>query len=93
MRTPRAQQNPQAIDSAVKALDARLGIADDQLAKHSYVAGDDFTLADIQLGHMLYRYYDIDRADLTHLNSYYQRICEKPMYSKHVMISYEALRA
>ena len=60
VRTPKEQQNPHAIDNAVKALEVRLNIADDQLAKHRYLAGDDFTLADIQLGHILYRYFDID---------------------------------
>jgi glutathione S-transferase len=95
VRTPKEQQNPHAIDNAVKALEVRLNIADDQLAKHRYLAGDDFTLADIQLGHILYRYFDIDieRKELPHLSFYYQRLCERPMYKKHVMVSYEALRA
>jgi glutathione S-transferase len=54
VRTPKAQQNPQAIAKTVKLLKSRLRIADDQLDKHSYLTGDDFTLADIQLGHMLF---------------------------------------
>ena len=95
VRTPKEQQNSHAIDIAVKALEVKLSIADRQLANHRYLAGDDFTLADIQLGHILYRYFDIDieRKKFPHVSLYYKRLCERPMYSKHVMVSYEALRA
>ena len=95
VRTPKDQQNSQLIDRAIKALEVKLSIADYQLAKHRYLAGDNFTLADIQLGHMLYRYFSIDikRKKFHHLSLYYERLCERPMYSRHVMVSYEALRA
>ena len=95
VRTPKEQQNSQLIDKAIKALEVKLSIADYQLAKHRYLAGGNFTLADIQLGHMLYRYFDVDiqRKKFHHLGLYYKRLCERPMYSKHVMVSYEALRA
>ena len=95
VRTPKEQQNSQLIHKAIKALEVKLSIADYQLAKHRYLAGDNFTLADIQLGHMLYRYFNIDikRRNFHHLSLYYERLCKRPMYSKHVMVSYEALRA
>ena len=59
-----------------------------------YLAGDDFSLADIQMGHCLYRYYDIDvvRADLPHLQAYYSRLQTRPGFSHHVMASYDELR-
>ena len=95
VRTPKEQQNSHLINNAITALEVKLSIADQQLAKHRYLVGTDFTLADIQLGHILYRYFDIDieRKKFTHLSSYYKRLCERPMYIKHVMVSYEALRA
>ena len=84
MRTPKAQQSPEEIVKAVKLLEARLNIADDQLAKHSYLAEYVFTLADTQLGQMLYRYYDIEinQADLQNLSAYYQWFCAPSALSK-----------
>ena len=43
-----------AIDAALKSVEAELAIADAALAKTRYLAGDDFSLADIQLGHCLF---------------------------------------
>ena len=72
----------------------RLKIVDHQLSQNEYLAGNDFSLADISLGHILYRYFDIDitRADLPHLRAYYDRLTQRVQYQTHVMISYEALR-
>lgn len=94
VRTAEKDRDPQAIAAAVQRLTAFLRIADGRLAQHEYLSGDHFTLADIQLGHLLYRYYDIaiERADLPALLRYYQRLVERPAYREHVMVSYEELR-
>lgn len=95
VRTPEAQRNPEAISHALAALTARLRIAEAQLSRHPFLAGDTLTLADIQFGHVLYRYFDIDiaRPDLPALAAYYNRLCTRPAYAEHVRVSYEALRA
>lgn len=95
VRTPEEDQDAIAIASAVASLESKLAIADQHLTTHAFLAGADFTLADIQLGHILFRYYDIDipRAALPHLRRYYERLCQRPAYRDHVMISYEVLRA
>ncbi|MBE1284286.1 MAG: glutathione S-transferase [Rhodobacteraceae bacterium] len=94
VRTAPQDQNPIAIRRAVTALEDKLRIAEDQLAQYEFLAGDSFTLADIQLGHILYRYYDIaiDRVDLPHLRHYFDRLVERPAFVEHVMISYDDLR-
>lgn len=86
--------DPGAIQSAVESLEAKLAIADDRLQQHAYLAGDHFTLADIQFGHVLFRYFDIDitRKDLKAVAAYYQRLCARPAYAEHVMVPYEELR-
>ncbi|MEL0286745.1 MAG: glutathione binding-like protein, partial [Paracoccaceae bacterium] len=88
VRTPAAKRNHDAIRQAV------LKIANHQLSQNEYLAGNDFSLADISLGHILYRYFDIDitRADLPNLRAYYDRLAQRALYQTHVMISYEALR-
>ncbi len=94
VRTPPSKQDPAAIVEALRRLDKFLGIAEARLADHPYLAGEKFTLADIQFGHCLYRYFDIDiaRSEHPHLRRYYDRLAARPAYRDHVMVSYEELR-
>ncbi len=94
VRTSPSKQDPVAIAAAVEALSKRLAIAEAQLERDAFLAGPDFTLADIQFGHVLYRYYDIDiaRPEFPALRRYYDRLATRPAYREHVMISYEELR-
>jgi glutathione S-transferase len=94
VRTAPRDQDPAAIAAALAALAPKLVIAEAQLSRHAFLAGDDFTLADIQLGHVLYRYYDIAiaRPELPALQRYYDRLTVRPAFRAHVMVSYEELR-
>ncbi|MDA7966202.1 glutathione S-transferase family protein [Ruegeria sp.] len=94
VRTAPADRDETAIQDAVATLEDKLEIADHQLATTPYIAGSELTLADIQLGHILFRYYDIDipRSPLPYLHRYYTTLCNRPAFQEHVMISYEDLR-
>ncbi|MEW7007542.1 glutathione S-transferase family protein [Lentilitoribacter sp. EG35] len=94
VRTPEKDRDPDAIKQAVTNFENQLRIAEEQLKRHDYLAGDDFTVADIQLGNLLYRYYNIDveRADLPALAAYYKCLSERPAYAEHVMVSFDDLR-
>jgi len=94
VRTAPSRQDPEMIARNIAALTKYLKIAEARLAQDDYLAGDQFTLADIQMGHCLYRYFDIDiaRADLPHLRRYYDRLCQRPAYAKYVMAYYSELR-
>lgn len=94
VRTAPQDRDPKAISEAVAALEQKLRIAEDRLSRHDHLVSDAFTLADIQFGHILYRYYDIDiaRSFLPHLRAYYDRIAAHPAFREHVMVSYEDLR-
>jgi len=94
VRTAPALQDQQAIAAALTALGAKLDIAERQLERHRFLAGDDLTLADIQFGHVLYRYFDIDipRPSLPRLERYYENLTERPAFQEHVIVSYEELR-
>ena len=52
----------------------------------------EFTMADIPLGTITYRYLnlDIERIELPHVSRWYQRICERPAFQYHVMIPFGA---
>ncbi len=94
VRTAPSDQDNAAIQQAVAHLETNLKIADSQLLQSAFVAGNTLTLVDIQLGHILYRYYDIDidRAPLKNLRRYYDRLTERPAFQTHVMLSYDELR-
>jgi len=95
IRTAKADRDEAAIQQAVLDLESRLRIADEQLSQNCYLASDVFTLADIQLGHILFRYYEIGirRAPMPNLRRYYDRLTKRPAYRDHVMISYDDLKA
>ncbi len=94
VRTAAEHQDEVKIRHAISNLETKLEIANTQLADTYYLADNAFTLADIQLGHILYRYYDIqiDRASLPHLRRYYDALTQRPAFQRHVMIGYDELR-
>lgn len=94
VRTAPKDRDPVAIEKALRVLGAKLDIAEQRLANHAYLVGDDLTLADIQFGHVLFRYFDIDitRPERTALHRYYQNLTTRPAFREHVMVSYEELR-
>ena len=94
VRTAPADQDPAAIGDAVAKLDRLLDIAEVQLSRGAFLAGDNFTLADIQFGHVLFRYFDIPIARQVRpmLLRYYDTLATRPAFREHVMVSYEELR-
>lgn len=94
VRTPERERDAEKVRLAMAKLVPFLQIADARLARQPWLVGEHFTLADIQFGHLLYRYFDIalERPDLPHLAAYYARLTARPAYRQHVMVSYEALR-
>lgn len=94
VRTPEARHDKPAIRAAVDRLERELATSDAVLATRPYLAGDALSLADIPLGHVLYRYFDIDiaRRDLPDLAAYYRRLTQRAAYRETVMVSYDMLR-
>jgi len=97
VRTLPSQRDPVAIADGLRTLNRFLDIAEVQLATSPYLAGEHLTLADIQFGHCLFRYFDIDieieRAEHPALRRYYDTLTGRPNYREHVMVSYDELRA
>lgn len=89
------QRDEAALDASIKNFEKYLTIADKRLSAHQYLVGDEFTLADIQFGHILFRYFDVDieRAELSDLRRYYDLLQTMPDYQQHVMVNYDELRA
>jgi glutathione S-transferase len=94
VRTAPSRRDPAAIEAALRALDRALDIAEARLSQSRHLAGEDFTLADIQFGHVLFRYFDIPirREPRPTLRRYYDGLTARPAFREHVMVSYEELR-
>ena len=95
VRTAAADRDEAALAKALERFESRLEILHGRLQEHDYIAGPDFTLADIVAGHVLYRWFDIDVARQSRplVEAYYKRLAARPAYREHVMVSYDALRA
>jgi glutathione S-transferase len=94
VRTPERERNSAEIKRAVINLEEKLAIANARLENQTFLVGDAITLADIQFGHILFRYFDveIERASLPALEDYYGRLKERPAYQEHVMFAYDDLK-
>ncbi|MFC2968788.1 glutathione S-transferase family protein [Acidimangrovimonas pyrenivorans] len=94
VRTAAKDRDAAALTRALAHFETRLDRLEAQLAGRDHVCGP-FTLADIPVGHVLYRWFDIDvpRQPRPVIEAYYRRLTERPAYRDHVMVSYEPLRA
>jgi glutathione S-transferase len=59
------------------------------------VCGESFTVADIVIGQLLYRWstMEIERAENPVIEAYYKRLQQREAYRTHVMVPYDVLRA
>lgn len=95
VRTAAADRDEAALARAVSRFEDYLGHLADRLEGRAFICGDDFSAADIVIGHLLYRWFTIDvpRAANPAVESYYERLTERPAYRDHVMVPYDVLRA
>jgi glutathione S-transferase len=93
-RTPPALRNQAAIDLSVAACARHFRLLDDWLATRAFLCGEDFSLADIPAGALLYRYFEleIERPRAPHVEAWYRRLQARPAYRARVMVGFEDLR-
>lgn len=62
-----------------------VGILDDVLTRHLYVAGDSFTLADIPIGLSINRWFmtPMDKPAFPAVSAYYDRLSRRPAFLTH----------
>lgn len=94
VRTAARDRDAAALARALDRFEGRLDRLEAQLGGRDHICGP-FTLADIVIGHVLYRWFDIDvpRRPRSAVEAYYERLAARPAFRQHVMVSYEALRA
>jgi len=88
IRLPEEQRDAQLIARSRDDLETVLGILDQHLKDRQYVAGDEFTMGDIPVGIMVYRWFNLDikRAPLSALEAWYKRLLAREAFVKTVAI-------
>lgn len=94
VRRDPALLTPDVLRSGEQEMAVLAGMLARRIGAGPWIGGETFCWADIMAGHLLYRYFDLPfaRADLPELEAYYARLCTRPAYRDHVMVSYETLR-
>ncbi|CAN0473184.1 unnamed protein product [Discosporangium mesarthrocarpum] len=87
IRKSAEERDMDAINTARDDWAAKWRILDDHLSRNAYVGGDSFTMGDIPIGPLAYRWYElpIEREEFTHLKRWYDLICARPAFQKHCM--------
>jgi glutathione S-transferase len=88
IRTPEAERDHGAIEAAARRLGTTWRILDEHLATRRFVTGDTLTIGDIPVGASCYRYFElpIERPDLPHVATWYERLKEREPFREHVMV-------
>ncbi len=89
-RHPHCSTRPQLArhPATVALFEQKFKIAEAQLSHNRFLAGDSFCLADIQFGHILYLYCNIEitREALPNLAPFYRGLTQRRAYRDHVML-------
>jgi len=89
VRTPPYKRDMPAVQAAHTTLLSLWPMLDDHLSHHAFIAGDEFTMADIPVGCMAYRWYALDgieRPAMRHMEAWWKRLAERPGYQKHLTL-------
>jgi glutathione S-transferase len=87
VRTWPDQRDPERIARLRDEAHEVLTILDAHLAERTYVCGEDFSMGDIPLGCVVFRYFnvEVERPRLPNVEAWYRRLATRPAYVDHVM--------
>lgn len=94
VRTPKAERDRTAVEAAVGRLGKQYAILDRHFSTRDFVGGRNFSVGDIPVGALCYRYYSIDiaRLALPNVEAWYERLQERAPFRDVIMTSFESLR-
>jgi glutathione S-transferase len=94
IRIPARDRDTAALSGAIAAFEETLDLLGRHIGNQTYVCGA-FSLADIIIGHVLYRWFEIDvpRRPNPAIEAYYARLVARPAFRAHVMVSFDVLKA
>jgi glutathione S-transferase len=88
IRTPTDKRDPKTVESAFEKTSKAWQMVEEQLAKHRFLGGEEFSLGDIPLGVWAYRWFNlpIERPKQPNISSWYERLKQRKPYQTHIMI-------
>ena len=94
-RTPEAERDMAAVTQAQRRVEDMLASAMAARGGQDWIGGARPGLADIWVGHILYRYFTLDlaRQPPDGAEAYYDALTARAAYRRHVMVDYSELRA
>jgi glutathione S-transferase len=86
IRTPVEKRDPAAIAASKSKTTEAMKILDAQLGKSAFVAGDQFSMGDIPLGIMAYRFRELcpERPEMANLERWYAALRTRPAFREQV---------
>ena len=78
VRLPPEDRDPQKLAEALKVIAGPFRVLDAALAGRSYLLGDDFTVADLNVAAVISRAIDMDLAATPHVGAWLRRCLERP---------------
>jgi glutathione S-transferase len=86
IRTPPEKRDHKAIDEGKAKTTAAVKMLDEQFAKTPYAAGEAFSMGDIPIAVMCFRYRKLvtDRPAFPHFERWYAAIAARPTFREHV---------
>jgi glutathione S-transferase len=86
IRTPAEKRDMAAISESQRKTTEAMRMLDVQLGRTAYVAGDRFSMGDIPVGVMAYRFRQLcpERPDMPHLERWYAEIEKRQAFQDHV---------
>ena len=88
VRTPVAERDQEAISAGRDRYEFFMTMLDNRLSESAYIAGEQFSMGDIPIGIMAYRWFtlDMERAELPHLARWYDNLSQRAAFKNHIMI-------
>jgi len=93
-RTLETERDMAAVERALRQFENNLATAMSERGTGAWMSGDALGLADIWVGHILYRYFTLDlvRQVPAGAKDYYDNLTARPAYRTHVMVDYSELK-
>ena len=88
IRTPADKRDPKAVRDSLEKTTRAWQMVENELAKASYLGGEEFSLGDIPLGVWAYRWFHlpIERPEFPKVSNWYDRLKQRKPYQTHIMI-------
>jgi glutathione S-transferase len=87
IRTPVDQRRPEAIEEARARNAERFGLLDRFLERSEYLGGASFSISDIAVGPLAYRWFalPVERPNYRNVQRWYDLLCKRDAFRKHVL--------